>query len=113
MKTFLSTIAATVLLSNAVAAQQEPSNTVKKLSFVANCDQTKKVISNLTTVFNEKPIVDGQGAVLLANGELLQGYTVITGNSETASYSVTMNFDNGYTCILTFGKQIAPYDSSK
>lgn len=106
----ISTIgAAALFLTMPAAAQQSPESTAKQMQFVADCDLTEKVINNVVSNFGEKPIVDARGVVINSKGELLTGYTVITGNSNTATYSVTLNLDNGYTCIVMFGDEIAPY----
>lgn len=106
----LSTISAVaVFFATSVAAQQAPDNTAKKVQFLADCDKTEKIIAEIINDFGEKPIVDARAGVFDSKGQLVTGYLVITGNSDKATYSITINFDDGYTCILTFGDEIAPY----
>lgn len=102
----ISTIGAALLLTTSAAAQE---STAKRMQFLADCDLTEKIITELVENFNEKPMVDARGAVMNSNGKLVTGYTVITGNSDTSTYTVTLGLDNGYTCILNFGNNLAPY----
>jgi len=101
--------AAGMFFATASAAQQAPESTAKQMQFLADCDKTEKIVAKIINGFGEKPIVDARAGVLDNKGNVITGYLIITGNSDTETFSVTINFDDGHTCILTFGDNIAPY----
>ena len=70
------------------------------------CD-TKEAMHEVLNKYGEYPIVEGQGTFFVQGGQVLQGTMQFWGNTETKSFTVTI--DNGqFMCMLTNGKDLKP-----
>lgn len=80
---------------------------------VTPCIETEDAISNLSKNHQETPLATGVGTVQYFDNqqqiETNAGMFTFWVNQDAGTFTVTMSFQDGITCLLTEGNNFEPY----
>lgn len=97
-------ICTSLLLTPAVAQTLVTENT---------CEQTETVGAFLMTDYKEKPLALGTGLVYIIFGDgvtrPMRGMYSLWTNQNTGTFTNTISFSDGITCIIMSGSDFEPY----
>ena len=89
-----------------VPQQQNP---VAKWPALFDCGPTQVIVAIIKGKYQEQEFILSKGMVQLPDGRILESPMLFYLNPQTKTFSVVAHFQNGYSCIVTSGKEMQPF----
>lgn len=102
------------LFATLAQAQEEPKkDEVLTLPTTFECDTTEKLFSQIYEKYGEKPVASGKTVVYASRTKEISkadmGFWV---NPKTLTWTITVSFADGISCISSSGSTLTPLQSS-
>ena len=89
-----------------VPQQQSP---IAKWPALFDCGPTQVIVAVIKGKYQEQEFILSKGMVQLPDGRILESPMLFYLNPQTKTFSVVAHFPNGYSCIVTSGKEMQPF----
>jgi len=81
---------------------------IQKWPGLFDCGPTEVILGIVTGKYGEKPMVRMDGIIQIPGGKVVGAPTLIYFNPESTTFSIVQHFQNGFSCILIYGKNVVP-----